>query len=668
MSAHRTQHNFFLWDGITTHLLLSCSHAPPIIMSIVPKELQYSSGGKPVAIAASRRTVKVIPEAGSSKYNPETNNTIRIDLSPSLGFVDVHNSYLSFRVKTVDGTVDHTQECRLDKSAMSWVRRLTIHSSTGSILEDIDHYNLAVNLLHTATGGVEYSNTIGRMVDSLGDKAARNAAMANKAGCQYNSGFDASGLLNGQGRYLPVGFMQGALTIELVLADFKSCFVGSAASGKQANYEVLDVEYHASCVSMSPEYNARFSEQLRSRGVDMSFTTYKTHTTTFTSPNMDLPISQNSASVKGSYHVLRSKDKYNSADHDSLTTYKSGNLEEVMWDLGGVLYPTQPLRLKDDGCTSMYTHNLQAWNMHRNHALSCKVDDTNFWSTEATNAPLGSSVSTYKALPVRRVYGTYVANSAKAYKFTATLNERLTHQIGADTYKLTRTVDTLHFIPNDPKQVHLIEQGMRCKMGLAASAAAEASDGNDVDIATDLTNVLNATTHPDVGLDRFFQAAPTGDPTVTKNNNYVDGGRNVMFPGASCAVSWGGGTDNGATDNKSFFVSGIGVPLVDGAGLPIMSKANGFVGDGWIDIIPSDESFYIGNSFETFNHTPSLVSGADLTNATPLHIRLKYSAMTDDTSKDKFYEDMSSQDVFTSFIAIDAVCRLQPDGTVISSV
>ena len=51
-------------------------------MSIVPSNLQYTSGGRPIAIASSRRTVKVIPEAGSSSYNPQTNNTIRIDLSP----------------------------------------------------------------------------------------------------------------------------------------------------------------------------------------------------------------------------------------------------------------------------------------------------------------------------------------------------------------------------------------------------------------------------------------------------------------------------------------------------------------------------------------------------------------------------------------------------------
>ena len=67
-------------------------------MSIVPSNLQYTSGGRPIAIASSRRTVKVIPEAGSSSYNPQTNNTIRIDLSPALGFLDCHNSFLSFRL------------------------------------------------------------------------------------------------------------------------------------------------------------------------------------------------------------------------------------------------------------------------------------------------------------------------------------------------------------------------------------------------------------------------------------------------------------------------------------------------------------------------------------------------------------------------------------------
>ena len=77
-------------------------------------------------------------------------------------------------------------------------------------------------------------------------------------------------------------------------------------------------------------------------------------------------------------------------------------------------------------------------------------------------------------------------------------------------------------------------------------------------------------------------------------------------------------------------------------------------------MIPSDESFYIGCSFETHQEDPELVSGSDLTNATPLHVRLNYSGETN------FYQKRETSDPFTSFVHID-VLRLQSDGTLISS-
>jgi hypothetical protein len=66
--------------------------------------------------------------------------------------------------------------------------------------------------------------------------------------------------------------------------------------------------------------------------------------------------------------------------------------------------------------------------------------------------------------------------------------------------------------------------------------------------------------------------------------------------------------------------------------------------------------------------SPNLISGADLTNATPLHIRLNYKDQTASTGDEQYFENMHTQDVFTSFIHIDSVLRMQPDGTLISSV
>jgi hypothetical protein len=69
-----------------------------------------------------------------------------------------------------------------------------------------------------------------------------------------------------------------------------------------------------------------------------------------------MSISQNPASVKGIYHVLRSKDKYkyNSAKYDSLSCYKPGNVKEVQWDMGSKLYPEFPLTRSSNFRVSLF--------------------------------------------------------------------------------------------------------------------------------------------------------------------------------------------------------------------------------------------------------------------------------------------------------------------------
>jgi hypothetical protein len=246
----------------------------------------------------------------------------------------------------------------------------------------------------------------------------------------------------------------------------------------------------------------------------------------------------------------------------------------------------------------------------------------------------------------------------------------------AKTYAITKTVNTLHFVPNNARDIHLIEQGMRCKMGLASLAdfQNETSEAASLDITevadndlllNNLTDLISSS--KPIGLDRFFKSKPTEEPTLYSSNNNLTDGRNVMYPGAPCAVAWGG-SNLPVGDSGDKFVSGIGIPFVDGDNKPILSRADAFHGEGWCDLIPDDSSFFIGNSFETFMESPGLVSGSDLTNATPLHLKLKYANLTDTNAPEQFFEHVSSKDVLTSFIHIDSVLRLQPDGTLISSV
>jgi len=696
-------------------------------MSIVPSNARFQSGGKPVAISSTRRTVKVMPEGGTSGYTPDTNGTIRIELAPSLQFLDPHASFLSFRIKPrmngVTSTVDLSKECRMDANSMSWCRSFAIYSSTGATLEHIDHYNLLTCLMHKVTSPQDYRTSIGQMVDNSGDRATRNAAMVTPGGKVYNSGFDMSGVLSGggdSGRLIPLGFMQGPLTLELVLAPFKECFVGTATSGQTASYQIDNIEYHAQCVSFSPEYNAKFSQQLRDRGIDMSFSTYKTHNTVLASDSVDMSISQNSASVKGVYHVLRSKNTYNSEKYDSLSTYKSGNVKEVQWDMGSKLFPEFPLKLDNDGVVNLYSHNLHSFNMWRNHALGSSVDDKSFMSTEPTTRAGGLHGTAFQATPVRRVYGTWVCNGKEVYdktKYTnttaavagvynvATINTainalrlptvKMELALGkknpltkvalaaANTVEFTHTVPSLSFVPDNAKDISLIESGMRCKIGCSATEVPEdegtananvdikSSRAGDVGTA-DYTNLAST----DLGLDRFFLSTPAVAYTVDanavalKNTNYEPDSKNIMYPGAPTHVAWAH-TASGAAGAGTMLarqVVGVGVPFVDGSNRPILSKREGTAFKGWVEILPDDDSFFLGCNFETHPESTGLVSGSDLTNATPLHLRLEYTTGTDAAGGSNFFQHRDGNDPFTSFVHIDAVLRLQEDGTVVSSV
>jgi hypothetical protein len=657
-------------------------------MSTVPSNLMYTSGGKSVAIASSRREVIVVPQNGTGPYEQSQDRVIRIELSPSLGYLDTHESFLSFRIRPVPGTYDDTKECRMDKSALSWVRRLTILSSTGSKLEDIDEYGLLSCMLHEQTGGLEYAKTIGTMTESLGNRASRNAACAHPEGAQYVAGFDASGILNSQ-QVLPLAFCQGPVTIELDIQDMSKSFKFTPLPGVTPKYEVRNIQYHASVLSMSEEYSAKMSSQVRERGVDLSFETTKTHVTHIQNPDVDLPISQNAASVRGTYHILRDRAVVDSASHDSLSTYKSGNLEELQFDLGGHLTPTQSIKLKADGVTGLYQHNLQAWNMNRNQAIGSKVDQNNFHSTEAGAPPIGNAAGSYQALPTSRVYGTWVCNNAdRAFKGAETVSLPSGSLVNGTALTAEATgsriysVPTLTFIPSDARDAHLITAGQRCKMGLAALPASESTSAADkVLVKSQQTITLGgglvaSGTTPTLlnavscGLRRFCDSTPTGAASSGTDGNaythvsHVGRNQSCLFAGTAQATRFGYEVAN----VDQYFTSGMGIPFTDGLNNGIFSKNVAFAADGWCDVLPDDSQFFISNSFETHgNSAPDLVSGSDLTSSgSPLYVKLKFDSS--DTQAKNVFEARHQQDQFVSFVSIDAVLRLTPEGSLISSV
>ena len=493
---------------------------------------------------------------------------------------------------------------------------------------------------------------------------------------------------------LPMSYVNSEITIEIELAPFNECFVGTPADPNlPMSYEVNDIEYNVHSLTFSEEYNQRFAQQLKDKGIDMAMVTYKCHNSILVADTVDLQISQNAASVRSVYHVLRSKDVVSSAAHDSLSTYKSGNLASIQWSLGGRLTPEAPIRLHNAGVTGLQVQNLQSWNMFRQLSLGSSVSDHNFWSTEAGGQAAGLHEDAFQALPVRRVYGRFVANGKQVYALRQltipavgdpaalrTIDGEILEQDVANAtkdpagvitatadrkVKYTHTVNTLHFVPNHARDLSIIDTNMRCKIGSADALLDDA--GTKTDITTESGVHRTLSTH-DLGLDRFYKHAPaTGYADAStgakKNTNYEEDSANIMYAGAPTQVCWGYGA---VTEIPETYVSGIGVPFVDGLNRPILCNAVGISFEGWVEILPEDSSFYLGCNFQTHQESPNLISGSDLTNATPLLVKLQYETKGNDSTN--FYAARDPADQLTSFIGVDSILRILPNGDIVSSI
>ena len=129
-----------------------------------------------------------------------------------------------------------------------------------------------------------------------------------------------------------------------------------------------------------------------------------------------------------------------------------------------------------------------------------------------------------------------------------------------------------------------------------------------------------------------------------------------MYAGTPCTYRNGTGAGH----------SGVGIPLVDGQGNTIHTKDKVYVNvAGYLDVLASDEDFYIGQTFETFDQHGSLISGSDLTRTTPLHLTLNFKDAVD--SNKHINQPLEAGDLATSFVQYDAIMKILPDGLVISS-
>ena len=692
-----------------------------MLSGAIPKNAKYTSGALPVGIDSRRRTIRLLPQNGSGPYSFHGSNVIRIDIPPSVGFLDTQNSYLKFQVRikglsTTDAVpITTTVGFCMDKNCMSWCRRFELISNNGSVLESIDDYNLLVNLLHTATSPNDYKETTGKLLDNQGDFAERCANMAYTNGRGYVSGIDASGILGGNSKYFPCQFVQGSITMEFQLASIEECFKALQNRGTgQYDYEINNVEYVAEAINFGMDFNQAFEQELRTRGVDLHFASYRSHHHTLngTGPKV-IQISQNSKSVKGVYTIMRDKERYRSPAYDSLSTYKSGAIKEYFYDLGGKLYPEFPMKASgadNGGPAQSYANCLNSWNHFRDH--SCGSEITRHTYNGANNAQMYTKVGNntldkkYQANVTKRLYGRIFcgnAHSEEIWKPSA---------VNGDSSS-TPVVSGLFLVPHDFRDVNSLKIGDRVKVGVGGTAWTANDPGAE-----------NTMTARDVKLHKFASdvakrhtSGAQNQNDVSKNSNYINEHESYLYvTGIGPHYIARQNSDTGVDSSKA----GSGVLGIDWRYIPcvvhlaagqhynvtnrnldrwlfrpieinnidtfaqgennqllatkttneqalitvddIYTANTGQV--AYLDVVPDDSRFYLSQSFETHESHEELISGSDLTNTVPLHLNLKFEAVEGAGHSDAAQDG----DIVTSFIHFDAALRIDPTGDITSSM
>lgn len=640
----------------------------------VPKHATYVQGGLPVGLDSKRRTIRLVPQTGTGAYTPDGSNVIRIDIPRTIGFLDTQNSYLRFRIK-----VDSTQAkldfpCYMDKNGMSWCERFEVVSNNGSVLESIHDYNLLVNLLHKSTSPDDYRLTSGKMLDNQGSRAERMANLASTNGRMFCCGLDASGIFGGNTKYLPCQFIDGALTLEFSLASFSDCFVGTPAGTSSGSYTVWNVEYVAECISFGQDFNYLFEQQLRTNGIDIAFHSYRSHHHALqTGGDQVIQLAQNSKSVKGVYVVMRDKDRYRSANFESLSQYKSGRIQQWQLDLGGRLFPEFPVDLKNTGEAGNYATNLNSFNHFRDQNGGSEITRETFAPyNNSANLQYNSGYNNTSEITAR-FYGYLLSNgrlknAAVSGKAAILENNAIAIAAAAGTMFGAGASALYHstsvfFKPSNLFDMKDMKLGDRFKINLLGTAAT-------TDFRIDNENYSQADGHETakdgphaqylycvgIGLDVVRQTATAAGAGALPHYETLRGCvalAKLMTPTATAAQVW----------SADAYMAAEFTPTTETC-TGAYSVANWLHGKCYLDRVPSDTDYYIGQSFETHEEHEKLISGMDTTNTVPLHINLKFG----NTLTANPNPPIKQGDLLTAFLHYDAVMRIEPDGSVVSSM
>lgn len=312
----------------------------------------------------SRSTVRVIPQTGS-EYTSNGNRVVRIVL-PSTGMLDTQNSYFMFGFNNdttgvwkptpnpnmpenaLPPTYGHVNEdafpvggAKTNISALFQRMRILIG---GSVVEDINAYNLIANMLFRCGrtgGGVDQKSEVS-WIEAYSTASQAHSNLYRNKYYQF-AHRPMCGLLNNL-RYIPLAYI-GELTIEITLEDPKVVYFDNRKNvditKENYKYSINQFVYNADILQFDGEYVRAFEEAMITRGVHLPFDTFAHYKSTTANPG-DVVINHRGRNVKNIFALMCEDVTVNSPDYCSLVPTWCG-LTSYQLRIGAFLKPLLPV-------------------------------------------------------------------------------------------------------------------------------------------------------------------------------------------------------------------------------------------------------------------------------------------------------------------------------------
>lgn len=328
----------------------------------VPSVLRYSDILKVGSPLADLQYHTLIPSNGGT-FSPQ--QQIRIPFNvPTDAFCNLKGAYIKMKINNTTATASGATtpgKIALDPQAGvgAIIDTWRIHSGTGALIEEIQHYNAIYALMSnltppqhtqsslniqdgTAESALTQQSVCGAGDNAVVDETGRVSILRTESATFTHipmSGFFQSD------RLCPLGFATGTAYIEITLPSASTPFISDNDEASAIAWTVSNVELHVPVLRMSSEFNNSF-RQLLASGLPInwhsqSFHNVQTNVASGSSGSTTLTMATRKRSVKSVITMFRKSADLTDDNVDSVSARKSLGITEYNYTVGGLRMPSK---------------------------------------------------------------------------------------------------------------------------------------------------------------------------------------------------------------------------------------------------------------------------------------------------------------------------------------